>query len=105
MREKLIITRNFLYRFFILGFIINLIVQFIFSAAVKTQGVNELSQMLSVSSYYLAQLIISSIVFIRVFLFYFVLLPAIALHWTIARDKHLFRTSIPVETIETIDLE
>jgi len=89
MKENLIITRNFLYRLFLIGFVINFLAQFIFMFAVKAQGINELAQMLSVSPLDLGQTIFSSIIYIRVILFYFILLPALALHWTIARDKKL----------------
>lgn len=87
MKEKLIITRNFLYRLFLIGFILNIIAQFIFMAATKGQGVIELSKMLSITPFYLGAIVSTSIVAIRVFFLYFILLPAIALHWTIARDK------------------
>lgn len=87
MKEKLIITRNFLYRFFLIGFVLNLLAQFVFMAAAKGAGIIELSKMLSVTPFYLGAIISTSIVAIRVFFLYFILLPAIALHWTIARDK------------------
>lgn len=89
MREKLIVTRNFLYRLFIISFIINIIAQIILTLATKSNNINQVSLMLGVTPFYLAQLIFTSIVIIRVFLFYFILLPAIALHWTIASDKHI----------------
>lgn len=87
MKEKLIIIRNFLYRLFVIGFILNLGAQFVFMAAAKGQGVVEVSKLLSVTPYYLGSLVSSSIIVIRVIFLYFVLLPALALHWTIARDK------------------
>lgn len=90
MREKLILIRNFLYRLFLIGFILNVAAQFVFMAAAKGQGINELSQILSIPPFYLGELIVSSIVIIRVIFLYFILLPALALHWTVARDKSLF---------------
>lgn len=89
MKEKLIITRNFLYRLFLLGFIINLFAQFVLMIAVKNGAFLELAKTLSVSTYYLGELVTSSIVIMRIILFYLVLLPALALHWTIARDKNI----------------
>lgn len=87
MKEKLIITRNFLYRLFLIGFILNILAQFVFMAASKGVGISELSKMLSITPFYLGAIISTSIVAIRVFFLYFILLPALALHWTIARDK------------------
>lgn len=87
MKEQLVITRNFLYRLFLIGFILNIAAQFIFMAASRGTGIIELSKMLSVTPFYLGAIISTSIVFIRVFFLYFILLPALALHWTIARDK------------------
>lgn len=89
MKQNLIIMRNFLYRLFLIGFVINFLAQFILMFAVKMQGLIELSQMLSVSPFYLGETIMTSIIVMRVILFYFVLIPAFALHWTIAREKSL----------------
>lgn len=89
MKEKLILARNFLYRLFLLGFVVNLFAQVVFMLAVKDQSLTQLSQFVNIPPYYLGELIISSIIYLRLFLFYFVLLPALALHWTIARDKVL----------------
>lgn len=89
MKEKLLVARNFLYRLFLLGFLINLFAQFVLMIAVKQGAIAELSQALSVSTYYLGELITSSIVITRIILFYLVLLPAFALHWTIAKDKNI----------------
>lgn len=89
MKEKLITTRNFLYRLFLIGFVLNLTAQFVFMATAKGQGINELAQILSIPPFYLSGLIVSSIVVIRVIFLYFILMPALALHWTIARDKNL----------------
>lgn len=86
MKEKLIITRNFLYRLFLIGFILNILAQFVFMAASKGVGISELSKMLNITPFYLGAIISTSIVAIRVFFLYFILLPALALHWTIARD-------------------
>lgn len=89
MKEKLILIRNFLYRLFLLGFLINVFAQFVLMVAVQGGALMELSKLLNVSTFYLGEMITSSIVIIRIILFYFVLLPALALHWTIARDKNL----------------
>ena len=90
MKQKLLLARNFLYRLFLIGFVINFSAQMIIMIAVKNGALVELGQMLSVTPFYLGSLITSSIINVRVALFYFVLLPAFALHWTIARDKNLF---------------
>lgn len=89
MKEKLIITRNFLYRLFIIGIVLNIFAQFMFMMAIKGQALNEVAVALNLSSSYLVQMIISSIISIRIVLLYFILCPAFALHWTIARDKNL----------------
>lgn len=89
MKEKLLVARNFLYRLFLLGFLINLFAQFVLMIAVKEGAIAELSQMLSVSPFYLGETVTSSIIITRIILFYLILLPAFALHWTIAKDKNL----------------
>lgn len=89
MKKKLILTRNFLYRLFFIGFIFNVFVQVVFMFAAKGHGLNEAARAISVPPYYLGEMIVSSIMFIRMFFFYVILLPALALHWTIARDKEL----------------
>lgn len=89
MKENLILTRNFLYRLFLIGFILNIIAQFVFMAAAKGQALIQISQFISIPPYYLGELIVTSIVVIRVIFLYFILLPALALHWTVARDKKL----------------
>lgn len=94
MKEKLIIIRNFLYRLFIIGFILNIISQIPF-VLVKMQSINEAAVFLGVPPYYLMELLITSITVLRIILVYFILCPALALHWTIARDKSL--SSAPVE--------
>lgn len=88
MKEKLIITRNFLYRLFLIGFVLNILFQllFMFIAGPK---LTDASNILQLPPYYLVELLISGIAFIRMFLVYFILCPALALHWTIARDKNL----------------
>lgn len=89
MRNRLIVIRNFLYRLFLIGFILNLLAQFVFIAAAKGQGLIEASVMLNVTPLYLGTLITCSIIIMRVIFLYFVLLPALALHWTIAKDKNI----------------
>lgn len=88
MKEKLIVVRNFLYRLFVIGFILNILSQLpiIF---VKIQTLNEASAILGVHPYYLMELLITSITVLRIILVYFILCPALALHWTIAKDKTL----------------
>lgn len=89
MRKKLVVTRNFLYRLFFIGFAFNVLAQVIFMLAAKGHGMEEVSRAISVPPYYLGEMVVTSIMIIRMFLFYAVLLPAFALHWTIARDKEL----------------
>ena len=93
MKEKLIIVRNFLYRLFVIGFILNILSQIPF-VLVKLQSINEASTILGVPSYYLMELLITTITVLRVILVYFILCPALALHWTIARDKNLNQKSV-----------
>lgn len=89
MKEKLIVTRNFLYRLFLIGFALNLGAQFVFMFAAKNEGLNQVSKLLNITPFYLSAMITLSIVLTRVIFLYFVLLPALALHWTVARDKYL----------------
>lgn len=89
MREKLIVIRNFLYRLFFIGFIFNLFAQVIFMLAATGHGLDDAARAISVPPYYMGEMVVTSIMIIRMFLFYAILLPAFALHWTIARDKVL----------------
>lgn len=88
MKENLTVIRNFLYRLFLIGFIFSALTQLgiIFG---NFQGISEASKMLHVSPEYLIELILNSITVVKTFLFYCVLCPALALHWTIAKDKNL----------------
>lgn len=88
MREKLILVRNFLYRFFVIGFVFNVLFQLLFMF-LGVKGLQEGSRILELRPYYLIELLITLIAYLRVFFVYFVLFPALALHWTIARDKIL----------------
>ncbi len=89
MIRKLVVTRNFLYRLFLIGFAINLGAQAVFVAAAKNERVKHLSKFLNISPLYLNILINSAIILTRVVFLYFILFPALALHWTVARDKYL----------------
>lgn len=88
MKEKLIITRNFLYRFFVIGFLLSVLFQavlmfnheFIFTYAATYAGISKSGIALLLSGF---------IGTTRLFLFYLVLCPAIALHWTVKREKSL----------------
>lgn len=86
MKEKLTLARNFLYRLFVIAFVLNVLSQIPFMF-IKYQGIVQAAQVLGLSPQYLMQLIITYITSIRVILIYFVLCPALALHWTISRDK------------------
>lgn len=86
MKEKLIIVRNFLYRLFLIGFIFSVISQLAFLYA-NSQGLQQASTILHVSQDDLIELALKSITAVKTFLFYGVLFPALALHWTVARDK------------------
>lgn len=88
MKEKLILTRNFLYRLFLIGFILSVVAQLIFMS-LTVPMLAEATKILGLPPFFIAKLVSTSLVFTRVFLFYFVLSTALALHWTIARDKHL----------------
>lgn len=88
MREKLIITRNFFYKLFLIGFVLNVLFQLIV-LAIGGQGLSDASKILELQPQFLIQLLIISVTTVRIFLVYFVLCPALALHWTISKDKLL----------------
>ncbi len=88
MKENLFIIRNFLYRFFVIGFIFSIIAQITFMS-ISGPALDDAIRILHLPPVYVQNLIISSLVYIRVFLLYFILTPALALHWTISKDKHL----------------
>lgn len=89
MKEKLILVRNFLYRLFLIGIILNISAQVIHAIIANGGVINDPAQALMISPNYFEQLGISNILFIRLFLIYFILCPALVLHWTIAKDKNL----------------
>ena len=72
MKEKLIVTRNFLYRLFLIGIIFNVLFQVLF-LAIGGKGLSEASRVMELPPYYLIELIIVSITAIRAILFYFIL--------------------------------
>lgn len=88
MKAKLILTRNFLYRFFLIGFIFSVATQLMY-IFMSGPAIVEAAKILGLPPFFLTKLIITMIAFIRTFLVYFILLPALALHWTIARDKNI----------------
>lgn len=88
MREKLVILRNFLYKFFLIGFVLNVMFQLLL-LAMGGRGIIEASKILELPSYFLHEVLIIVIVSVRVFFVFFVLCPALALHWAIAKDKTL----------------
>lgn len=88
MKEKLIVVRNFLYRLFIIGFVLNILAQVPF-AFVKIQTLNVAAIFLGIPTSYFTELLITSVTVLRIILVYFILCPALALHWTIAKDKTL----------------
>lgn len=87
MKEKLLVTRNFLYRLFVVGFLFSLIFQFSFMS-ISPKLLAEANKLLGLQPFFVLELVISALVYIRAFLIYFILAPALALHWTIARDKY-----------------
>jgi len=88
MKEMLTIIRNILYRIFIIGFIFSIVSQLAL-IFMDFEGINEAAKLLHVSSTNLIMVILNSINFVKVFLFYGILCPALAIHWTISRDKLL----------------
>lgn len=86
MKEKLLLTRNFLYRLFLVGFLFSVIFQLSFMS-ISPKLLVEANKLLGLPPFFVLELVISALVYIRVFLVYFILCPALALHWTIARDK------------------
>lgn len=88
MRKKLLLVRNFLYKFFLIGFVFNVLFQLLFMF-LGVKGIQEASTILGLRPYYLIELMITLIAYLRVFFVYFVLFPALALHWTVAKDKNI----------------
>lgn len=88
MKEKLTIARNFLYKLFLIGFVLNILFQLLI-LSMGGKGLAEAAKVLELPTYYITELLIVMISSVRVFLVYFVLCPALALHWTIAKDKTL----------------
>lgn len=86
MKEILIIIRNFLYRLFLIGLVFSVLSQLAL-VSINVQGLTEASKILHVSSNYLMELMLKAITDVKNFLFFGVLCPAIALHWTISKDK------------------
>lgn len=86
MRVNLIVTRNFLYRLFVIGFVVNVLAQMVFMVAAKGQGIVEMATILNITPFFVGAIITASLVVMRMIFLYFVLFPALALHWTIARD-------------------
>lgn len=84
--KKLVVLRNFLYRFFVIGFVFSVIMQavlmvshdYIFAIAKEFANIPQCG---------LALLLTGFLGYVRLFLFFMVLSPALALHWTISRDK------------------
>lgn len=98
MSEKLIVLRNFLYRFFAIGIVLSILSQailVIFSGMIfNPQPVfNTMPPFNAVPPFYgipPQQIMITLMTFIgvsRIFLVYFVLCPALALHWTIKSEN------------------
>lgn len=88
MKEILIVIRNFLYRLFLIGLVFSILSQLAL-IYINVQGLTEASKILHVSSSYLMELMLKAITDVKNFLFFGVLCPAIALHWTISKDKLL----------------
>lgn len=86
MREKLILVRNFLYRLFLIGFLFSVFAQVMYML-MSGPTIIEATKLLGLPPFFLTKLMISTIVSIRIFLVYVILAPALALHWTISRDK------------------
>lgn len=88
MSKKLVVVRNFLYRFFVIGFLVSILSQLVFFAN-NGMFLTQIAMMLEVSRAHLVLLVISLIALGRIFLVYLILCPALALHWTIKREKSL----------------
>lgn len=91
MKVYLIVARNFLYRLFFIGLIFSVLFQLIFIFN-NFHGLAEAANILHVSQSYLIELLLNSISAVKTFLFFGVLCPALALHWTITKDKLLNKT-------------
>lgn len=73
---------------FLIGFVLNVLFQLVI-LFIGGKGLLEAARILELPPYYLTQVMIVAIASIRAFLVYFILCPALALHWTIAKDKTL----------------
>lgn len=88
MRDKLIIARNFLYKLFLIGFVLNVLFQLLV-LSIGGKALLEASRVLELQPFFLTQLLIICVASVRIFLVYCVLCPALAIHWTVAKDKTL----------------
>ena len=89
MREKLLILRNFLYRLFLVGFVLTVFAQIFYTIVLSSPYLEDAMMLANIPLSYFQQLLTSCLTFARLFFAYAVLCPALALHWTIAKDKNL----------------
>lgn len=88
MKKNLTVIRNILYRLFLIGFVLSILIQLPL-LHINFEGLNEAAQIFHISPDQLMMVVLNSISFAKAFLFFCVLCPALAIHWTIARDKLL----------------
>ena len=86
MTENLILTRNFLYKWFFIGFLffITGAIAFIF---VKDFGAAMAQNWYGITPDYYFKSVFIFLAYIKIFLFIFILSPALALHWIINSMK------------------
>lgn len=88
MREKLLVLRNCLYKLFLIGFVFNVLFQLLV-VAMGGDNLIEVAKILGLPKHFLNELLIVCIASVRIFFVYFILCPAFALHWAVAKDKVL----------------
>ena len=98
MLKKLVVLRNFLYRLFVVGVVFDILTQLLFLAingfvlapkpplfGMPPGGMPPFG----LPPHEVCAAMMNFIGFSRTFLVYFVLCPALALHWTVKREKSL----------------
>lgn len=86
MCEKLVLTRNFLYKFFVVGFLLFLLTAIIY-IFVRGFAVEMALAWYGVDPLYYQNLVFMFFGFIKFILIFLVLSPALALHWMICCCK------------------
>ncbi len=80
MCEKLVTVRDFLYKFFIVGFLLFIfsVISYIF---MKDFAVEIVEKWYGVDPVFYKNLVFTFLGYVKLFLVFFILTPALALHW------------------------